>query len=96
MDKNEKIRHIRRMQTLTELGAAVAERRKALGLKQHQVAARTGVSEDSLSRFERGAGPEFGARKLLSVLGALGMEVEFVEVGQGGTLDDLRKERGAP
>lgn len=83
------------MQTLAELGAAVAQRRKALGLKQREVAAQTGISADSLSRFERGAGPEFGARKLLLILGVLGMEMQFTEVGQADTLDDLRRERGA-
>lgn len=83
------------MDSLAELGAAVASRRKALKLKQKDVAARTGLSADSLSRFERGAGPEFGARKLLLILAVLGMELAFVETGQGGTLDDLRKERAA-
>ena len=84
------------MQFLTELGAAVASRRRSLSLKQAEVATRANLSEDSLSRFERGAGAEFGARKLLQVLGVLGLEIEFTEVGQGGNLDDLRKERGAP
>jgi HTH-type transcriptional regulator/antitoxin HipB len=84
------------MQFLSELGAAVASRRRSLRLTQAEVAARAGLSEDSLSRFERGAGAEFGARKLLQVLGVLGLEMEFAEVGQSETLDDLRKERGAP
>lgn len=83
------------MQTLAELGTAVAVRRKALRLTQRKVSAQTGISEDSLSRFERGAGPEFGARKLLLILGILGMEMQFIEVGQADTLDDLRKERSA-
>jgi HTH-type transcriptional regulator/antitoxin HipB len=84
------------MQFLSELGAAAASRRRSLRLTQAEVAAQAGLSEDSLSRFERGAGAEFGARKLLQVLGVLGLEMEFAEVGQSETLDDLRKERGAP
>lgn len=82
------------MQTVLELGEAVATRRRSLGLKQGDVAARAGVSQESLSRFERGKLAEFGSRKLLAVLAALGMELEFAEVGASGSLDELRRERG--
>lgn len=81
------------MQTLQELGAAVAQRRRALGLQQGEVAARTGLSQASLSRFERGKVAEFGSRKLLSVLAVLGMELSLVEIGAAGSLDELRRER---
>ena len=81
------------MQTLQELGAAVAERRRALGLQQGEVAARTGLSQASLSRFERGKVAEFGSRKLLSVLAVLGMELSLSEIGAAGSLDELRRER---
>jgi len=83
------------MQTLQELGAAVAQRRQALGLKQGAVAAQAGLTQESLSRFERGRSTGFGAHKLLAVLAVLGLELEFVTTGAGGTLDQLRKERGA-
>lgn len=82
------------MQTVLELGQAVAARRRSLGLKQGDVAARAGVSQESLSRFERGKLAEFGSRKLLAVLAALGMELKFAEVGASGSLDELRRERG--
>ncbi|MBN8727676.1 MAG: helix-turn-helix transcriptional regulator [Xanthomonadales bacterium] len=82
------------MQTILELGEAVAARRRSLGLKQGDVAARAGVSPESLSRFERGRLAEFGSRKLLAVLAALGMELTFVEAGASGSLDELRRERG--
>ncbi|MEN1927585.1 XRE family transcriptional regulator [Luteimonas sp. MJ250] len=82
------------MQTVFELGEAVAVRRRSLGLKQGDVAARAGVSQESLSRFERGKLAEFGSRKLLAVLAALGMELKFAEVGASGSLDELRRERG--
>lgn len=81
------------MQTLQEVGEAVAQRRKALGLRQQVVAAQAGVSPESLSRFERGRGAEFGARKLLAVLAVLGMELNLIPIGQAGTLDELRRER---
>ena len=83
------------MQTLQSLGEAVSRRRKALGLKQGAVAKQAGLSQESLSRFERGRSTEFGARKLLAVLAVLGMELEFIQSGASGSLDQLRQERGA-
>ena len=82
------------MKTLMELGEAVAARRKALKLHQSEVAARSGLTRESLVRFERGQLTEFGSRKLLAVLAVLGMEMSFVEAGKSGTLDELRRERG--
>ncbi len=81
------------MQTLQELGAALAVRRKQLGIKQADVAARAGVSAESLSRLERGRAAEFGSRKLLAVLAVLGAELDVVSMGQAGNLDALRLER---
>ena len=84
------------MQTLRDLGATLAIRRRALGLKQGAVAAQAGITQESLSRFERGRVSEFGARKLLAVLAVLGLELQFMETGASGSLDELRKERGGP
>ena len=84
------------MQTLAELGLAVANRRRALRMTQADVAAQAGVSSDTLSRFELGRVSEFGSRKLLAVLSTLGMELEFKEEGAAGNLDELRKEHMAP
>jgi transcriptional regulator with XRE-family HTH domain len=81
------------MQTLQELGEAVAARRRALGLRQVAVAQMAGLTAESLSRFERGRSPELGTRKLLAVLAVLGMELDMVVVGQAGNLDELRRER---
>jgi HTH-type transcriptional regulator/antitoxin HipB len=84
------------LQTLQELGATVAVRRKLLGLKQGDVAAQAGVTPESLSRFERGRTAEFGSRKLLAVLAVLGAELDVVAQGQAGDLDALRRERAQP
>ena len=81
------------MQTIQELGASVATRRRQLGLKQGEVAARAGITPESLSRFERGRVAELGARKLLAVLAVLGAELDVVAEGQSGNLDELRRER---
>lgn len=83
------------MQTLHEVGQAVSERRRKLRLKQGDVARLAGVSQESLSRLERGHVAEFGTRKLLALLAVLGMELGFVDSGSRGTLDELRTERGA-
>jgi len=83
------------MNTLQELGRAVADRRKTLKFRQSVVAAQAGITPETLSRFEQGRTAEFGARKLLAVLAVLGMEVEVVEKGSSGSLDELRRERGA-
>jgi HTH-type transcriptional regulator/antitoxin HipB len=82
------------MQTLAELGKAVSGRRKALRLNQSEVALRSGITRESLVRFERGQLSEFGSRKLLAVLAVLGLEMTFTDVGVAGTLDELRRERG--
>ena len=82
------------MQTLAELGYAVSARRKALGLNQSEVSLRSGITRESLVRFERGQVSEFGSRKLLAVLVVLGLEMSFTEVGTSGNLDELRRERG--
>ncbi len=84
------------MQTLSELGLAVARRRKSMRRTQAEVAAQAGVSSDTLSRFELGRVSEFGARKLLAVLSTLGMELEFKEEGSSGNLDELRTEHRTP
>jgi HTH-type transcriptional regulator/antitoxin HipB len=81
------------VQTLQELGEAVAARRKQLGLKQGDVAVMAGVTAESLSRFERGRCAEFGTRKLLAVLAVLGAELDVMAQGQAGNLDELRRER---
>ena len=78
------------MQTLQELGEAVAKRRRALGLKQGDVAAQVGIAQETLSHFELGKLPEFGSRKLLAVLAVLGMELLFGEIGAAGSLDAER------
>lgn len=82
------------MRTIPEVGQALAQRRKLLNLKQGQVAAQSGLSQELLSRLEKGQLSEFGARKLLAVLAVLGLEMSFTEVGRSGTLDELRRERG--
>ncbi|MBX9743316.1 MAG: helix-turn-helix domain-containing protein [Chthoniobacterales bacterium] len=83
------------MKSLQELGEAVALRRKSLGYRQGMVAKQSGIAPETLSRFEHGSCAEFGSRKLLSLLAVLKMEIQFIEKGHSGSLDELRKERSA-
>ncbi len=55
---------------------------------------RSGLTRESLVRFERGQLSELGSRKLMAVLAVLGLELTFTEAGTAGTLDELRRERG--
>jgi HTH-type transcriptional regulator/antitoxin HipB len=82
------------MKFLAEIGQAVAEHRKRLGLRQGQVAAQAGITQELLSRFENGQLSEFGSRKLLAVLAVLGLELNLTKAGTSGSLDELRRERG--
>ena len=82
------------MQTLEELGLAVADRRRALRLNQATVAGQANLQRESLSRLERGRFTDIGVRKLLAVLAVLGLELDVVVTAESGTLDQLRKERG--
>jgi HTH-type transcriptional regulator / antitoxin HipB len=81
------------MKDLRELGAAIAARRKDRNLTQAEVGRQSGITRELVARFEGGKVAEFGARKLLAVLAALGMELAFIETGTSGSLDELRRER---
>ena len=85
--------YISSMRTIQELGAAIRSSRKALGLRQKDVAAQAGISAEALLRLERGQVAEFGSRKLLAVLAVLGMEMDFTTLRKRGSLDELRRER---
>lgn len=78
------------MTTLQQLGIEIAERRRQLGLKQIDVAQQSGVTAESLSRFERGRLPEFGSRKLIAVLAAVGMEISLIEAKPGANYESVQ------
>ena len=83
------------MRTLHELGQALADRRKARGLKQGKVAEQSGLSRSSIVPFwsEGNCQSLVHANCWLSSL-FLGWRLTFTEVGKSGTLDELRRERG--
>ncbi len=81
------------MRTLQELGTTVMARRKERQLTQAELARRAGLTRELVTRFESGQVTEFGSRKLLAILAVLDLEMNFIEVGTSGSLDELRRER---
>ena len=81
------------MNSLPDLGRALARLRKGRGLTQKELAAACGMGQSTLARFETGAVAEFGSRKLLRLLEVLGHEMSYVPVNRSFTLDDALAER---
>jgi DNA-binding response OmpR family regulator len=63
------------MKTTAEIGQVLALQRKKLAIKQKDLAESAGIPGASLSRLENGRLPEFGVRKLISLLTVLGLEL---------------------
>jgi transcriptional regulator with XRE-family HTH domain len=61
---------------LQELGSQVRKARQAQGLTQAALAGRVGLTRETLSLLENGRVRDLGARKVLNVLDALGLEIE--------------------
>lgn len=60
---------------LQELGNEIRKARQAQGLTQAALAARAGLSRETLNLLENGLVRELGARKVLNVLNTLGLEI---------------------
>ena len=58
---------------IQELGSEIRKARLAQGLTQAELAARTGLSRETLSLLENGLLRELGVRKVLNVLAKLGL-----------------------
>ncbi len=61
---------------LTEIGAAVRERRETLELSQHALARLAGLSRATINQLERGALKDLGVAKLIRLLGLLGLDLD--------------------
>lgn len=82
------------METLPEVGEAFKRMRKQAGKTQTEVAAAVGMRQEALSRFESGRGADFSLAKLLRLLQALDVQLEFVPAGpRRPTLDTVLQER---
>lgn len=78
---------------LQDLGKEVARLRKDRGMTQTSLAKLAGLGQSTLARLETGGVAEFGSRKLLRLLEALGYEMLFVQARTGFTLDDALRRR---
>lgn len=81
------------MNTLPDLGLAVARLRKEHRMTQKELAQLSGMGQSTLARFETGGVAEFGSRKLLRLLEVLGHEMSYVPMNRSFTLDDALAER---
>ena len=70
-----------------ERGARIADRRKALGLSQDELAHRIGIGRQSLSAIENGG--SFRAQTLDSLAVELEVSADFIMYGAGSTKTEL-------
>lgn len=81
------------METIDTIRAAVRTRRKALGLRQGDLARIAQVSLPTLKMLEQGHARELGFQKISRILAALGLELRLQQENLGRpTLDELRRE----
>lgn len=78
---------------LSDLGGEIARLRKERGMTQAELAKASGLGRSTIARLETANIPEFGVRKLMQVLDALGCELDIKDEQRPFTLNDLRKER---
>ena len=78
-----------------DLPKMIAHHRKSMGLTQHQLAAKAGVSRDLIASFESGRLAELGTKRLLRILHALGLDLRISTLNSGRpTLEDILAEEG--
>jgi transcriptional regulator with XRE-family HTH domain len=80
---------------LVRLGIAVRALRRRHGWRQADLAARSGLSQQSVSEIERGQGRRASLARLERVAEALGTDIDVVVRWRGGALDRLLDERHA-
>jgi transcriptional regulator with XRE-family HTH domain len=78
--------------SLSDLSEQFKRARLTNRLTQREAAAAAGVSTLLVSQFERGVLTELGTVKLLSLLRAVGLEVQVRPTGHQRTLNDVAAE----
>ena len=80
---------------LEDLAKEIADHRKRQSLTQYELALKAGVSRTLLARLESGRLPEIGAKKLIRILNAVGLDLRITSLNQQRpTLEDLLAEEG--
>ena len=73
-----------------ERGLRIADRRKAIGLSQDELAHRTGIGRQALSAIENGG--DFKTKTLDSLAIVLGVSVDFIMYGENEEKSELLSE----
>ena len=81
------------MDTLPDVGDRFRQLRKKAGKTQSEVARAVGMRQEALSRFESGRGTDFSLTKLLRLLQALDIELDFIGTTRRPTLATVLEER---
>lgn len=81
-----------RLDTVPDVARFVREQREQKGLTQRQLAERTGLSESSIAKFERGDVPDFPLGRALLLLRALGFRLVLASKGVGPDLAAVLEE----
>jgi transcriptional regulator with XRE-family HTH domain len=83
------------MLNLHDIARVVVRERKRLKLTQYELAAKAGVSRLLVARLETERLPELGAKKLIRILNAVGLDLRITSLNKKRpTLEDLQAEEG--
>ena len=81
------------MLSLSILAEQIAQKRKALGLSQTELAKKAHVGRSTLDALENGRRGELGYTKINNILSALGLEISVREASSSRpTLEELMSE----
>lgn len=81
------------MLDLSTIGVEIAKRRRALRLRQNDVAARAGVSRATLDALENGRMGELGFAKVSRIVAVVGLDLRLAEAAlRRPTLEELMAE----
>jgi HTH-type transcriptional regulator / antitoxin HipB len=81
------------MQAMPNVGSQFKALRKQAAKTQGEVAAAAGMRQEALSRFESGSAADFSLAKLLRLLQALNLELDFKAASRRPTLSTVLQER---
>jgi transcriptional regulator with XRE-family HTH domain len=83
------------MESLDSIGQRIAQARKERGLRQADLASRSGASRATIDALENGRASDIGISKLNRILAAVGLELSIRPFeDERPTLDELLKEDG--
>jgi len=81
------------MMSLGQLGKSISDARRKRGLRQIDLATKSGLSRATIDALENGRAADIGVSKLSRILGVLGLELSIrPATSERPTLDELMKE----